>query len=580
MSFEPYFRKGFLSFARLSFQGVVRPTLALGILFLGLIQFLQPYFFLTSDNLHQLFPVWTEAGRHLFRGENPFISQYLYGGGYPLYKDSTFLSCFHPVVLGISLLANTHLRFCLIDLFASVQVLASCLAMSALLLTLLRRNLVRLEPWQMVALSLSYGFSGFNLVVGSFWFFYVANQVALPLYFTGFLLQKRSRGIILIALAGAHAFLSGVPSSYLFTALTCSFAACVQVLAGKNAETLLRWISGQFLAALLLSPLLYFAISGFLESHRGQGTALLTPDLYNVPLPALGLGWFLAGLGGILGPAFNLINTSTGLSYTLFAAACSWWLLPCLIAACRRFPPPSWNLAALAGIVFAGFLVARPGWLESIFHLLPFIRSARWPFRETFILVFFLHLWMACYAGFIPKIWLVRSLVPGLALLAASLAFFEPDAFRFHETDRYLLLSGTAEKHWARYKTGAPAGVMIIPVLDPRMVAEREKDLPLSLVGANNYPAYFEIRSITGYSSTPPASALPLGERYSHPLGYVTPDWAPILRKETAGPTAVSRIESLDPIRVTVEDGNQRVSTLVVNPGKKSETFGKAEGLR
>jgi hypothetical protein len=438
--------------------------------------------------------------------------------------------------------------------------------MAALLLTLLRHGLAKLAHWQMVALSLSYGFSGFNIVVGSFWFFYVANQVALPLYFTGFLLQKRSHGIGLIALAGAHAFLSGVPSSYLFTAMACTFAACVQSLASRNPESLLRWIFGQLLAAALLSPVLYFAISGFLESHRGQGTALLTPDLFNVPLPALGLGWFLAGLGGIPGPAFSLINTSTGLSYTLFAAACSWWALPCLVATCREACPSAWNLTALAGIVFAVLLASRPGWLEDVFHLLPFIRSARWPFRETFLLIFFLHFWMACYVGSIPKIWLVRSLVPGTALLAASLVFFEPDAFRFHQTDRHLLFSGTAEKHWTRYKNGAPPGVMIIPVLDPRLVAEREKDLPLSLLGSNNYPAYFEIRSITGYSSTPPGSALPLGERYSHSLGYVPPDWAPLLQKESIGPTAVSRIESLDPLRVVVEDENQRVSTLVVNP--------------
>lgn len=566
MSFEPYFRKGCLSLVRLSFSGVIRPVLTLGILILALIQFWQPHFFLTSDNLHQLFPVWTEAGRHLLRGENPFVSQYLYGGGYPLYKDPTFLSCLHPVVLAISLLANTPWKFSLIDLFASLQILGSCLAMAALLLTLLRRGLVRLAPWQMVALSLSYGFSGFNLVVGSFWFFYVANQVALPLYFTGFLLQKRSRGISLIALAGVHAFLSGVPSSYLFTVMACTVAACVQSLSRKNPETLFRWISGQFLAAILLSPVLYFAISGFLESQRAQGTAPLTSDLFNVPLFTLGLGWFLAGLGGILGPAFTLINTSTGLSYTLFAAACSWWALPCLVAASRRFPLPDWNLAALAGIVFTVFLASRPAWLENIFHFLPFIRSARWPFRETFLLVFFLHLWMACHAEFIPKIWLVRSLVPGVALLAASLVFFEPDALRFHQTDRRLLFSGTAEKHWTRYKNGAPPGVMIIPVLDPRLMAEREKDLPLSLLGSNNYPAYFEIRSITGYSSTPPVSALPLGDRYSHSLGYVPSGWAPFLQKEATGPTAVSRIESLDPLRVVVEDRNQRVSTLVVSP--------------
>jgi hypothetical protein len=548
---------------RSAFKGVIRPVLVLGILILGLIQLLQPHFFLTSDNLSQLFPVWSEAGRHLLRGENPFVSQYLYGGGYPLYKDPTFLSCLHPVVLLISLLTATPLRFFLIDLFASLQLLGSCVAMAVLLLVLMRRKLVRLEPWQMVVLSLSYGFSGYNLVVGSFWFFYVADQVALPLYFAGLLLQKRSHGIVLIALAGVHAFLSGVPSSYLFTAMACSVAVCVQSLASRNVETVLRWIAGQVLAAVVLSPVLYFAITGFLDSSRGQGTAPIPPDMFNVPFLTLGVGWFLAGFGAFFGPAFGLINTSAGLSCTLFAAACSWWLVPCAMAACRGGRMPAWNLTALAGVVFAGLLVSRPGWLETVIHLLPFVRSSRWPFREMFLLVFFLHLWMACYVGSLPKVRLVRLLIPGVVLLVVSLLAFEPDAFLYHRTDRELLFSGTADKHWNRYKAGEVPGAVLIPVVDPTMVSAREKDLPLSLVGANNYPAYFGVRSITGYSSTPPRSALPMGDRYTHSLGYVTPDWALVLRKGIAGPVAESRIESLDPIRVSVDDGNRRLSTLV-----------------
>jgi hypothetical protein len=541
-------------------------VLFLGIVILGVIEAVQPHFFLTSDNLSQLFPVWTEAGRHLLRGESPWVSQYLYGGGYPLYKDPTFLSCLHPVVLLLSLLAGTQLRFFIVDLFAGLQLLGSCAAMVFLLHVMTRRGLVRLEPWQRTALSLSYGFSGFNLVTASFWFFYVANQVALPLYFTGFLLEKRRHGIALIALAGIHAFLSGVPSSYLFTVLACSAVVLVQAVAMRDVEALVRWLAGQLLAGLVLAPVLWFSIQGFLESNRGQGTAVLGPDMFNVPFLTVVCGWFFAGVGGAAGPSFSLINTGKGLSCTLFAAACAWWLVPCTAAAWRARRVSGWSLAALAGAAVALLLVSRPVWLEQLVHGLPFFRATRWPFRETFLLVFFLHLWISFYAGAVARAWLVRTLIPGTVLLAASLLAFEPAAFRQHATDRSLLFSGAAERHWNTYRKEAPPGTMIIPVLDPRMMAEREGEIPLSLLGANNYPALFEIRSVTGYSSTPPRSALPFADRYAHPAGYVPPDAAAVLWREAKGPATEVRIQSLDPIRIVIEEKTGRISTLWMKP--------------
>ena len=552
------------------FAGVIRPILTLGILILILIQFLQPFFFLTSDNLQQLFPVWTEAGRHLYLGENPWVSAYLYGGNYPLYRDPTFLSCLHPLVLSICLLANTPLRYSIIDLFASLQILGSCVAMAALLLALQRRKMIQLASWQTVVLSLSYGFSGFNVLVGSFWFFYLANQVALPLYLTGFLLHKRVQGILLIMTAGIHAFLSGVPSSYLFTLIACSFFACVQCFASRDVEVLRRWIFGQILAALLLSPSLYFSISGFLDSVRGQGSVEMPADLFRVPFLSVASGWFLAGFGGILGQSFTLINTSLGLSHILFGTACSWWLIACLIPLCRRFRSQNWGTSALLGMAFSLLLITRPGWMDFLVHSIPFLKSSRWPFRETFLLIFFLHLWMAFYIRYISKTWLIRLLIPGTLLLVISFLCFSPEAFVRHQTDRRLLFSGIAENHWARYKMKSPEEVILIPLIDSKMMAEREKDIPLTLVGAGNYPSFFKIKSVTGYSSTPPRSSLPMGNLYFHPVGYVTPEWLPILQKFGVSPKAVSRVEQLDPTRVTVDDGNQHFSTTVRDPQKST----------
>lgn len=549
-----------MSIVRLSFQGVIRPTLVMGLLILALIQFLQPHFFLTSDNMCQLFPVWTEVGRHLARGENPWISQYLYGGTYPLYKDPTFLSCFHPAVLTISLLANTPLRFFLIDIFASLQILGSSLALAGLLLTLMQRKLARLAPWQAVTLSLSYGFSGYNLIVGSSWFFYVANQTALPLYFTGLLMKKRPSGIALIALGGVHAFLSGVPSSYLFTLLVATWIIALQSLGMRSPELIIRWILGQAATAILISPILYFSITGFLEADRNTLVASAVGDLFNVPLFSLAAGWFMGSLGALFAPEFSLINTSSGLGFILFTSACAWWLPTCFFLPRPALAASAWEKSVLAGVALSLLLIVRPAWVTEILNHLPFFRSTRWPFREIFILVFLLHLAMAFRIGSLSQRVLVHLLIPGVIFLAASLVFFYPAVFLFNGLDRDLLLSGRAEKYWQNIREQTPSATLLIPVQDPNQFGRHEKSIPLTLLGACNYPSFFRVKSITGYSSTPPASALPLKNVFSHSRFLVFPDELPALQKEAIVPTATCHLETLHPLRVVWESPTQRFS--------------------
>jgi hypothetical protein len=516
-------------------------------LLFALLECRRPFYFLTDDNLDGGFPLLASIGRRLARGESPFVSDDVFGGHYDLLRDGTNF-CWHPLYLLAALLANTPARLGIVDLIALVLVLLTAAGFVCLAHFVRAEFQLSLGDARLMLCAQSYTFSMVVLCLGSSWFDFLANYSALPWLALGILQTEWRRGLGLITLFSLHDYLGGHPAGTVSNTLFLTLFAAGVALCRGSAKPLLCWIAGCLLAAVIISPLLMPAASGFAQSARASGLDAADLSRYAMPARLLPLSWFL----GVFSSYFH-IDYRFGYCppwYTAAFASCAaaWVLVPALAS---RAPWRRWELLSLGLAGLAAFAVTRPDWLGALMAHLPLLRSMRWPFRELVQLVFFLHLFLILRPLGGPPAFQRVIILLGIFLYVCPLFFLPPPSLNAMETDRRLLLSGDAGRYWEKIRPLLKPGEVIVPVINPALTAGERANAPFSLIGAYNYPMLFEVVSATGYSTTAPRDQLYLTEPPFLASGVYLPAQETAIARERPNVRFIT-LESIRPLRITL----------------------------
>lgn len=464
-------------------------------LILLLLQLWRPYYFLRDDSLIYWLPIVNTMGNRLLHGQSPAINPYLFEG-YNLLRDPTCLSLWNPLVLGLSLLSNTRFYLTIVDLFCSFNLLLSSLCFTFLLCRLREIKSLALSDGRIIFLSLSFTFSMYALSIGACWLMFLGNPVALSLFMLGLLTERRMASIGIIAGGMVYGTLLAHMSPLLYTLFFFSLFAVGLCWANRSWQPLQCWCGGILLALLLLAPILWPAVQGFAGSSRSVPYDLTLLTKNNLPLAAIPLAFFTGYMGVFLGAALGLF--SIHYIYGLSACAASFAFFNALPGA-KRLSRLEITVGVVA-LVVALFLV-RPYWLSLVVSHVPLFRSLRWPFRETFILLFFIHFWMALRPVTMSPRAAFWTNAAGAAVFAVSLTIIHPWSFSPMRPDRELLLSGKAQAYWAALKPSFGPDDRLITIADRNFTEKHHDEIPYVLLGAFNYPALFEVKALGGYTA-------------------------------------------------------------------------------
>ena len=474
-----------------------------------LLQLWRPCYFLTDDNLSACFPIYTEMGREMKAGNAPFTTEYLFGGGYNYLRDLDAVQ-WHPFILGPALLADTPARFWIVDLSTLLFLILTTAGFTVLACSLREDLALKIPDGFIIFYTLSFVFSTYILTVGASWINFLGNQSALPWLALGILDRKVWRGTVLVLLFTLHELLAG------YSPLTLSSGLCLTLFAAgvarwrRSGGPFFNWCAGNLLALLILSPMLLAILDGFAHSVRIRGFSLAELSLYSIPAGTFLFSFFAGNwsepfaicLGDKSLQSLNFPYVSS-----LLACAGAWCLIPALFV---RSP---WRPLEKICLVLMGILVIliiRPDWLEEIMYQLPFFKSMRWPFREGMLFLFFVHLFLVLRYPVQPPRRQTAVAVFSLLMFLLPMPFIRVPTLNPFFLDRQLLFSGAADRFWAGVKSQLQPGDEIATVIDWPYWQANSKDIPYTLLGTANYPAYFQVRCISGYSPTAPTDQLPL----------------------------------------------------------------------
>lgn len=476
-----------------------------------LLQLWRPCFFLTDDNLDGYMPVLVAVMRRFLAGQSPFTEPHLYGGDYYLLRDVATISLWNPLHVLLSPLSLTRFYYWVLDLQVLGCLLVCGGSMAALLLRLRHTEKLALSDRRILFLSLSYTFSVYVLLVGSCWGQFIGNVAALPLIVLGLWQDSWRRGLFLTSLGLGYGLLCGHTHPWIWTLFFGSFFVLGAAWAQRSARPLWVWGGALLLTIVAMSPLLYPAFTGFQGTPR---TNILTADLASrarvvpqVLFPGFVLGafgsvpavlaqhlWPSALEGSVPPPTLSKIWLHSFAISSCFAGGC---LFHCW-GARKQLSRLEWLM--VGAILFTALFVARPMWLAEVLHHTPLLKSLRWPFREVFFTVFFLHLFIALRpVALSPR---AVRLTAGLGVFfwAASLFPGGAPSFANMELDRRLIMSGQADEVWREVRQKAAPGDRFMPVLPEGWDHAELNEVPFSALGGFNYPALWGVTSLTGYS--------------------------------------------------------------------------------
>ena len=203
----------------------------------------------------------------------------------------------------------------------------------------------------------------------------------------------------------------------------------------------------------------------------------------------------------------NLTTLSFPYVTSILACAAAWCAIPAL------FGKSPWRPLDKVCLVISGVLVIfimRPDWLAVTMYHLPFFRSMRWPFREAILLLFFIHLLLVLRFPERPPRWMPALAIFSVAMFLAPLPFIRVPTLNAFFLDRQLLFSGQADRFWVGVKPLLKPGDQIGTAINWPFWNANSAGIPYTLLGTANYPEYFHIRSISGYSPTAPTDQMPL----------------------------------------------------------------------
>jgi hypothetical protein len=366
---------------------LLRRNLLVSALVFLVLELWRPCFFLTDDNLDGGYPFFMELGRHLLHGQSPFYSEHLFGGHYDLLSDAGYF-IWHPLYLLVSLLAGTPLHALIIDVDACVLFMLATAGFVCLADHLRREEGVRITDGWIMFFTLSFVYSLIALATAASWMTFACNQSALPWLALGILQRTWWRGLGLITLFAVHQLLGGHFEPTISTSLFFSFFALGVSLVRRSPRPLLCWLGGNFIAGLLLLPLLLPALHGFSASQRAGGVPLDDMQAYNIALTDFPTSLFAGMALWMLYPG---VTPAHGTYILAFGSSAAIW---CLVPAMAGRDWRRLDLLVLVMVLGVAFLVWRPTWVTLIMSHLPLLRSMRWPFRELLQLQFFIHFFL------------------------------------------------------------------------------------------------------------------------------------------------------------------------------------------
>jgi hypothetical protein len=528
---------------------LIRTLLATLALFLAL-EIWRPYYFLTDDNLSAGLPFLTEMGRHLKSGQSPFYSDYLFGGHYNLLRDANYFS-WSPIYFLVSLLADTPGRFAMLDLIALFNILLSAAGFALLAATVRDELKLEVGNGRILFLTLSFVFSTFILTTAPSWANFLVNQAVLPWLVLGLWQTTWRRALGLLILFSLHQALSGQSAGTISNGLILSLFAILMCFYRRSALPLASWIIANAVTLVVILPLLLPALAGFSHSHRSAG---LTVDLlhrFAMPAPLVPVSFLFGNYFEMAAYFANIHSVSFFLfprMPTLLACAAAWCVFP-LVCQRRRWTLLEAGCAALMALLM--LMVIRPILITEFMAHLPILRSMRWPFREILQLLFFYHLLLVLRPWAGTSQFQNRLACFSLGLFVLPLFFTAPLTLNPLTEDRAIVLSGMGDRYWTAFKTYLRPGDSIATVIDPDLWYLSMNKVPYTLLGTADFPAYYQVKCISGYSQTPPIDQIPVPVAPYYWFGAYSPDQVPIILKNHPEVRIIT-VHSFDPPRMTL----------------------------
>lgn len=449
-----------------------------------------------------------ESGHARKVGLDPDESQFLFGGGYRLDRDAMFTPNRHPLMAGLSRLAGTEWELAMVDAWCVVQAVVAAVGFVWMALVLGQRewrdgqSLAPAGPWVVGMLALSYTFNGYTLYLGASGFWYWANVAALPWMVGGLWDRNIWRGGAILALGGWHMTVGGYPGCTVYAGLFLGVLAVVRWWNAPGERWTLAggWAVAGGVAGVAAWPWLGPVVMALPESVRSGPIPVAAAVEKAIPVLVLVGSWFVSVLSVPLG-SFETFGVR---AYAYGLAACPMaWFFWCALKGERRWN--GWDGWIGVLVVLTVLLISRPDWLSRLLLNIPVLGSLRWPYKEVFLFIFALHLWMLRGTRLEPgKAGFVLGV--GLIFFLAPLGIFGPPTLNAVEADRGALFSGRAQE-WGQRLARAVEGTRgVAAVLPPWALEDVEAyvALPALPLASHNYPAYFRIAAPSGYSATLP----------------------------------------------------------------------------
>jgi hypothetical protein len=408
---------------------------------------------------------------------------------------------------------------------------------------------------------MSFTFSTFILTTGSSWANFLANQSVLPWLALGLWETRWQRSLGLLVLFGVHQALAGQSAATISNGLFLTLFAILLAFDRRSMQPLVCWVASNLLMLAIISPLLVPALEGFADSRRGAG--LSVPALGAFAMPAV-----MAPISLLFGNFFEMgayFAHKMDAAFFLFprmpsllACAAAWCIFP-LVLGRRRWTLLEAGCAGLIGLLL--LLVIRPICITVFMAHLPVLRSMRWPFREILQTLFFFHLLLVLrpWGGSITL--QNRVACCSLALFALPLFFTQPLTLNPLKADRALIFSGRADRYWNAVRAQLAPGQRIATVINPDMWFRQVGYINYTLTGVGDFPAYFQVPTVSGYSQTAPLNQLKVNLAAYFWFGAYSPAQMPEVRKAYPN-VCIITVQNFHPLKMTLTFPDKRVLDL------------------
>jgi hypothetical protein len=131
------------------------------------------------------------------------------------------------------------------------------------------------------------------------------------------------------------------------------------------------------------------------------------------------------------------------------------------------------------------------------------------------------------------------------------LLFTAPLTLNALREDRVVLFSGVGDRYWNAVKQHLGPDDAIATVIDPQVWVASLDHLNYTLVGTADFPAYFRVRCISGYSETAPVGQLAVRIRPYYWFGAYAPDQVPALLQSQPRVRIIT-VSSFYPLRLSL----------------------------